>query len=39
MSKEIPMSVEDRMLEGYCEDCDQDPAQCWLKDYCLYEEK
>ena len=36
--QEIPMSVEDRILKGCCEDCDQDPTQCWLKDYCLYEE-
>ena len=32
------MSVEDMILEGYCEGCDQDPANCYNKDYCIYEE-
>lgn len=29
-------SVEDLMTSGVCEECDQDPAQCWLKDFCVY---
>ena len=29
-------SVEDLLLNGVCEDCDQDPMDCWLKDFCAY---
>ena len=32
------LSVEDRILEGLCNDCDQDPVQCYERDYCIYEE-
>lgn len=32
------LSVEDRMLCGICEGCDQDPVQCYEKDFCVYEE-
>lgn len=39
MSKNVPMSVEDRILEGICDGCDQDPTQCWCKEYCIYEEE
>ena len=28
--------VEDLMLSGVCEDCDQDPMNCWLKEFCAY---
>ena len=35
----VPMSVEDRILCGICEDCDRDPADCYNKDYCAYEEE
>ena len=33
------LSVEDRMIEGMCEGCDQDPVTCHLKDYCIYDEE
>ena len=33
------MSVEDMILEGHCEGCDQDPVQCLYKDFCVYEEQ
>lgn len=38
MSKEIdnPASVEDLILSGVCEECDQDPAECLFKDFCVY---
>lgn len=39
MNKCTPMSVEDRLLEGYCEGCDQDPAACLNRDYCIYEDE
>lgn len=29
-------SVEDLMLSGICEECDQDPTNCYLKDFCAY---
>ena len=29
-------SVEDLLLSGVCEDCDQDPMSCWLKEFCAY---
>ena len=31
------MDVEDYMLEGVCEDCDQDPAKCYNLGYCYYD--
>lgn len=31
-----PASVEDLILSGVCEECDQDPTECWLNDYCKY---
>ena len=38
MRKNKIVSVEDRILEGMCDECDQDPACCYEKDYCQYEE-
>lgn len=37
--KDMPMSVEDRILEGHCDGCDQDPTECLLRDYCIYEDE
>jgi hypothetical protein len=37
--KQMILSVEDKMLEGLCDGCDQDPIQCWEKDFCIYEEE
>lgn len=31
------MDVQDYMLEGICEDCDQDPAMCYNLGYCYYD--
>ena len=31
------MNVEDYMLEGICEGCDQDPAMCYNLGYCFYD--
>lgn len=31
------MSVEDYILNGICEGCDQDPAKCHLQGYCEYD--
>lgn len=31
-----PASVEDLMVYGVCDECDQDPATCHLNDYCAY---
>lgn len=25
------------MLDGWCDDCDQDPAECYNKGYCIGE--
>lgn len=33
------MSIEDLMISGYCDDCDMDPAKCWLCGVCAYEEE
>ena len=33
------LSVEDRILNGTCEGCDQDPATCYERDYCIYDEE
>ena len=30
-------SVEDYILEGICEGCDQDPAKCYNLGYCFYD--
>ena len=38
LMKDVPMSVEDRILEGHCDGCDQDPTECLYRDYCIYEE-
>ena len=32
-------SVEDLILDGTCEGCDQDPAECYNRDYCIYEKE
>lgn len=32
-------NIEDYLLDGVCEGCDQDPTQCMSKNACLYEEK
>lgn len=37
--KDVPMSVEDRILEGHCDGCDQDPTECLYRDYCIYDEE
>ena len=31
------MDVEDYMLEGICDGCDQDPAMCYNLGYCYYD--
>ena len=31
--------VEDKMLDGTCEECDQDPTKCHLQGYCEYEKE
>lgn len=31
------MTVEDYMLEGICDGCDQDPAMCYNLGYCYYD--
>ena len=33
------MDVEDKIINGYCCDCDMDPAQCYNAGYCAYEEE
>ena len=33
------MDVETMMLEGSCDDCDYDCAQCHLQGYCQYEKE
>ena len=31
--------VKSHIIEGQCEDCDQDPAKCLLQGYCQYEKE
>ena len=33
------MSVEDMIIEGMCEGCDQDPTQCHANNCCMYDKK
>lgn len=39
MYKNCGMSVKERILEGICEDCDQDPSKCYLQGYCEYDKE
>lgn len=32
-------SVEDYMLDGDCEGCDQDPTLCYELGYCIYDKQ
>lgn len=32
------MTPEDYIIEGICNGCDQDPAQCYNQGYCEYDE-
>jgi hypothetical protein len=34
--KREPASVEDMILDGVCDECDQDPAQCFECGHCVY---
>ena len=31
------LNVEDYILDGTCNECDQDPCQCLCEGYCFYE--
>ena len=31
--------IEEKMLDGRCDSCDLDPAQCHLAGYCAYEQE
>lgn len=33
------MDVEDYILDGICEGCDQDPTKCLNQGYCEYDEE
>lgn len=39
MYKNTGMSVEDRIVNGICEGCDQDMASCYNKGYCEYDKE
>ena len=32
-------AVEDNIIEGRCDGCDQDPAKCYNQGYCEYEKE
>lgn len=33
------MDVEDYILDGICEGCDQDPTKCLTQGYCEYDKE
>lgn len=37
--RNVGMSVEDRILNGICDGCDQDMAKCYNQDYCEYDKE
>ena len=37
--RNVGMSVEDRILNGICDGCDQDMAKCYNQNYCEYDKE
>ena len=37
--RNVGMSVEDRILCGMCDECDQDMTKCYNQDYCEYDKE
>lgn len=35
--RNVGMPVEDRMYDGICDGCDQDPTMCYNQGYCEYD--
>lgn len=37
--KNTGLSVEDRIFDGICDDCDQDFTKCYHQGYCEYDKE